>query len=80
MSLQHFQNHRLGRFSDDDSILSLAEFPVTKHSRRHSVSSSIHAQSNVSAVLKTCTVEPQLSGPLWEIILVGTHVHVHGYM
>lgn len=38
INLQQFQNHRLGRFSDDDSILSLAEFPVTKHSRRHSVS------------------------------------------
>ena len=36
---QQFLSHRLGRFSDDDSILSLSEFPVTKHSRRHSVSS-----------------------------------------
>ncbi|XP_019858666.1 PREDICTED: dnaJ homolog subfamily C member 13 [Amphimedon queenslandica] len=33
---QDFLNRRFGKYSDDDSITSLTEFPVQKHSQRHS--------------------------------------------
>ena len=32
-----FQNKRLGKYSDDDSITSITEFTVQKHQPRHSV-------------------------------------------
>lgn len=35
ISQQDFQNKRFGKYSDDDSITSLTEFPVQKHSLRH---------------------------------------------
>ena len=45
MSFTDFQNRRLGKYSDDDSITSLTEFNVQKHSVRHTVSSTSFAYS-----------------------------------
>ena len=38
ITMTHFQNKRLGKYSDDDSITSLTEFMVQKSSSRHPVS------------------------------------------
>ena len=38
MSVADFQNKRLGKYSDDDSITSITEFTVQKHAARHPVS------------------------------------------
>lgn len=52
VSSQFFQEHRLGKYSADEHVMSLAEFPVQKHTRRHS-----EPVPRILALSETCLIE-----------------------
>ncbi|XP_033855901.3 dnaJ homolog subfamily C member 13 isoform X1 [Acipenser ruthenus] len=52
IEFEHYVNHRLGKYSTDDSITSLAEFVVQKLSPRHS-----EPVKRILALTETCLVE-----------------------
>ncbi|XP_032807043.2 dnaJ homolog subfamily C member 13 isoform X1 [Petromyzon marinus] len=52
ITFEQFQNNRLGKFSADDAITSLAEFNVQKLTNRHS-----EPQRRILALTESCVVE-----------------------
>ena len=52
VSSSYFSENRLGKFSSDDHVMSVSEFPVLKSSRRHP-----EPVSRILALSETCLVE-----------------------
>ena len=65
MSQHEFHERRLGKYSDDDSITSLTEFSVQKHTSRHTVSGRLGRLSCDTAVSPILVGVRILSPELW---------------